>query len=150
MAWEVLAGASLVVMGLFFLPRYLKSGVATVPQFLEQRFDHHTRTITSLIFIVAYALILLPIILYTGATGLIGHSRFLDDHRHQQSDDQPVDCRLADRHHRLAVRDLRRTADGRRLRHAQRHRPPGGGISDSLVRTLRRRVGRPLRRARTR
>lgn len=72
MAWEVLAGVSLVVVGLFFLPRYLKSGVATVPEFLAQRFDHHTRTITSLIFIVAYALILLPIILYTGATGLIG------------------------------------------------------------------------------
>src|SRR5690606_3906796 len=53
-------------------PRYLKSGIATVPQFLEKRFDHHTRTITSMIFIIAYALILLPIILYTGATGLIG------------------------------------------------------------------------------
>jgi solute:Na+ symporter, SSS family len=72
MAWEVIAGASLVVMALFFLPRYLKSGIATVPQFLEKRFDHHTRTITSVIFIIAYALILLPIILYTGATGLIG------------------------------------------------------------------------------
>src|SRR5690606_2815536 len=72
MAWEVIAGASLVVMALFFLPRYLKSGIATAPQFLERRFDHHTRTITSIIFIIAYALILLPIILYTGATGLIG------------------------------------------------------------------------------
>ena len=27
MAWEVIAGASLVVMALFFLPRYLKSGI---------------------------------------------------------------------------------------------------------------------------
>ena len=72
MAWEVIAGASLVLMALYFLPRYLKSGIATVPQFLEKRFDHHTRTITSIIFIIAYALILLPIILYTGATGLIG------------------------------------------------------------------------------
>lgn len=72
MAWEVIAGLSLVVMGLFFLPRYLRAGVATVPQFLERRFDHHTRTITTIIFIVAYAVILLPIVLYTGATGLIG------------------------------------------------------------------------------
>ena len=71
MAWEVIAGMSLVVMALFFLPRYLKSGVATVPEFLEKRFDESTRTITTLIFIVAYAGILLPIILYTGATGLI-------------------------------------------------------------------------------
>ncbi|RMG39480.1 MAG: solute:sodium symporter family transporter [Planctomycetota bacterium] len=72
MAWEVIAGLSLVVMGLFFLPRYLRGGVATVPQFLAQRFDRHTRTITTVIFIAAYAAILLPIVLYTGATGLIG------------------------------------------------------------------------------
>lgn len=72
MAWEVIAGASLVVMALLFLPRYLKSGIATIPQFLENRFDSTTRSITSIIFIVAYAGILLPIILYTGATGLMG------------------------------------------------------------------------------
>ncbi|MBI1310456.1 solute:sodium symporter family transporter [bacterium] len=72
MAWEVIAACSLVIMGLYFLPKYLKSGIATVPEFLEKRFDERTRTITSLIFIVAYAGILLPIILYTGATGLNG------------------------------------------------------------------------------
>jgi SSS family solute:Na+ symporter len=72
MAWEVIAGMSLVFMALYFLPRYLRSGIATVPQFLAERYDGTTRTITSLIFIVAYAGILLPIILYTGATGLAG------------------------------------------------------------------------------
>lgn len=72
MAWEVIAAMSLVFMALFFLPKYLRSGIATVPQFLEERFDSTTRTITSIIFIVAYAGILLPIILYTGATGLAG------------------------------------------------------------------------------
>jgi len=72
MAWEVIAVVALVSMALFFLPRFLKSGIATVPQFLEMRFDHGTRTITALIFLVAYAAILLPIILYTGARGLSG------------------------------------------------------------------------------
>jgi SSS family solute:Na+ symporter len=72
MAWEVLAGASLVFMALYFLPKYLRSGIATIPQFLELRFDAKTRAITSFIFILAYAAILLPIILYTGATGLMG------------------------------------------------------------------------------
>src|SRR6056297_4366862 len=32
MAWEVIAGLSLVVMALFFLPRYLQRGITTVPQ----------------------------------------------------------------------------------------------------------------------
>lgn len=70
MAWEVIAAVSLVILGLFYLPRYLKSGIATVPQFLEKRFDDGTRAITTLIFLVAYAGILLPIILYTGAKGM--------------------------------------------------------------------------------
>ncbi len=70
MAWEVVAVVALVAMAIFFLPRFLKSGVTTIPQFLEQRFDHRTGVITNLIFLVAYALILLPIVLYTGAKGL--------------------------------------------------------------------------------
>ena len=70
MAWEVIAAMSLVIMALIFLPKYLKSGIATVPQFLEERFDIGTRKITTFIFIIAYAGILLPIVLYTGATGM--------------------------------------------------------------------------------
>jgi solute:Na+ symporter, SSS family len=69
-AWEVVAAMALVLMALAFLPYYLRSGVATVPQFLNERFDSTTRSITSIIFIAAYTAILLPIILYTGATGL--------------------------------------------------------------------------------
>ena len=72
MVWEVVAVLGLVAMALFFLPRFLKSGIATLPQYLEIRFDHKTRVITSMVFLIAYAVILLPIILYTGATGLIG------------------------------------------------------------------------------
>ncbi len=72
MVWEVVAVIALVAMALFFLPRFLRSGVATVPQYLEIRFDHQTQVITNLIFLVAYVGILLPIILYTGATGMIG------------------------------------------------------------------------------
>ncbi|MCH2205404.1 MAG: solute:sodium symporter family transporter [Lentisphaerales bacterium] len=71
MAWEVIAAVSLVIMALFFLPRFLRSGIATVPQFLEERFNSTTRKITSLIFIFAYTVILLPLILYTGATGMV-------------------------------------------------------------------------------
>lgn len=72
MAWEVIAGASLVIMALFFLPKYLRAGISTIPEFLEMRYNSLTRAITSFVFIIAYAFILLPIILYTGATGLSG------------------------------------------------------------------------------
>ncbi len=51
---------------------FLRCGVTTVPEYLAKRFDRQTQSICTLIFLSAYALILLPIILYTGATGLIG------------------------------------------------------------------------------
>ena len=72
MAWEVIAGASLIVLALFFLPRYLKSGISTIPQFLEERYGSGVRALTTLIFIVAYMLILLPFVLFSGARGLSG------------------------------------------------------------------------------
>lgn len=72
MVWEVVAVVALVVMAWFFLPRFLRSGVATVPQYLEIRFDHQTQVITNLIFLLAYVGILLPIILYTGAIAMMG------------------------------------------------------------------------------
>jgi SSS family solute:Na+ symporter len=72
MAWEVVAVLALAAMAVFFLPRFLRSGVTTVPEFLHRRFDHGTQVICNLIFLSAYAIILLPIILYTGATGLAG------------------------------------------------------------------------------
>ncbi|WDE96116.1 solute:sodium symporter family transporter [Lentisphaera profundi] len=70
MVWEVFAVVALVLMALFFLPKFLRSGIATVPQYLEVRFDHKTRMIVDMIFLTAYAVILLPIVLYSGAKGL--------------------------------------------------------------------------------
>lgn len=70
MCWEVIAGCSLVVLALVFLPRYLKSGITTIPQFLEERYGSHTRALTTGIFIVAYMLILLPFVLFSGASAL--------------------------------------------------------------------------------
>ncbi len=70
MAWEVVAVIALVLMALFFLPRFLKTGITTVPQFLENRFDKSTQTLANSIFLAAYAFLLIPIILYSGAMGL--------------------------------------------------------------------------------
>lgn len=71
MVWEVVAVVALVFMAWFFLPRFLRSGVATVPQYLSLRFDEQTQLIANVIFLFAYVVVLLPIILFTGATGLI-------------------------------------------------------------------------------
>ena len=72
MAWELLAVFALILMALFFLPRFLRSGVTTVPEYLAMRFSRSTGALTNIIFLLAYTFGLLPIILYTGATGLNG------------------------------------------------------------------------------
>jgi solute:Na+ symporter, SSS family len=70
MAWETLAVVALVLMALYFLPRYLKSGITTVPQFLEYRFGRNMRTVASFIFMYALIVAFLPFVLYAGAITL--------------------------------------------------------------------------------
>ena len=72
MAWETLAAIAMVVTAVFLLPRYLKGGLTTVPQFLSRRFDVSTKTITSALFLTGYVVVLLPIILYSGSVAISG------------------------------------------------------------------------------
>lgn len=72
MAWETLAAIAMIITALYLLPRYLKSGLITVPEFLENRFDKTTKTITSILFLTGYAVVLLPVILYSGSVALSG------------------------------------------------------------------------------
>jgi SSS family solute:Na+ symporter len=71
MAWEVVAVVALVLMAIFFLPKFLRTGITTVPQFLEKRYDRNAQSIANTIFLLAYTFLLIPLILYTGAVGLI-------------------------------------------------------------------------------
>src|SRR6056300_441016 len=72
MAWETLAAIAMVVTAIFLLPRYLKGGLTTVPQFLATRFDIQTKTITSVLFLTGYVVVLLPVILYSGSVAISG------------------------------------------------------------------------------
>ena len=71
MCWETLAAMAMVVTALFLLPRYLKGGLTTVPQFLEKRYDTTTKTIASGLFLSGYAIVLLPVVLYSGALAMV-------------------------------------------------------------------------------
>lgn len=72
MVWETLAAIAMVITALYLLPKYLKGGITTVPQFLKDRFDTSTKTITSGLFLTGYVVVLLPIILYSGSVALSG------------------------------------------------------------------------------
>ena len=72
MVWETLAAIAMVVTAMFLLPRYLKDGLTTVPGFLAKRFDVATKTLTSILFLTGYVVVLLPIILYSGSLAISG------------------------------------------------------------------------------
>jgi len=72
MVWETLAAIAMIVTALFLLPRYLKGGLTTVPQFLSKRFDVATKTGTSILFLTGYVVVLLPVILYSGSLAISG------------------------------------------------------------------------------
>lgn len=67
MVWETLAALAMVVTAIWLLPRYLKGGISTVPQYLEERYDTMTKTLVSGLFLSGYVVVLLPIVLYSGA-----------------------------------------------------------------------------------
>ncbi len=72
MVWETLAAIAMVVTAVFLLPRYLKGGLTTVPGFLAKRFDITTKTLTSVLFLSGYVVVLLPVILYSGSLAISG------------------------------------------------------------------------------
>tara|TARA_B110000238_G_scaffold49261_1_gene53561 strand:- start:116 stop:1762 length:1647 start_codon:yes stop_codon:yes gene_type:complete len=72
MVWETLAAIAMVVTAIFLLPRYLKGGLTTVPGFLAKRFDVTTKTLTSVLFLTGYVVVLLPVILYSGSLAISG------------------------------------------------------------------------------
>jgi SSS family solute:Na+ symporter len=59
-AWVVL------MLGWVFLPFYARSGVFTMPEFLEKRFDERSRWILSVFSIVAYVLTKISVTIYAG------------------------------------------------------------------------------------
>jgi len=72
MVWETLAAVAMIITAIFLLPKYLKGGLTTVPGFLARRFDTTTKTLTSVLFLSGYVVVLLPVILYSGSLAISG------------------------------------------------------------------------------
>lgn len=69
-AYEVIAAVAMVFTAFVLLPKYLKGGISTIPQFLEKRYGKLTKTIVSILFLMAYAISMLPTVLYSGALAI--------------------------------------------------------------------------------
>jgi len=65
-SYEWMAAITLVVVGFFFLPYFLRAGIYTMPEFLEVRYNATARTIMAVGTIFLY-LVLLGSVTYSGA-----------------------------------------------------------------------------------
>ncbi|MRX64905.1 solute:sodium symporter family transporter [Maribacter luteus] len=69
-AWEVTSAIALVIAAIFFIPKFLKMGLTTIPEFLEKRFDGAIRSIVAFLLMSSFVITLLPIVLYSGAINI--------------------------------------------------------------------------------
>ncbi len=71
-SYEWMSAITLVLVAWWLLPKFLKVGIYTMPEFLEYRFDSATRSIMALYLMAAYIIVFLATVLYSGAQGLNG------------------------------------------------------------------------------
>ncbi len=67
MGWEVTSAVALVILAYVLMPKYMKSGLTTIPEFIGERYDSATHKLVSFIVLVSYLIVMLPTILYAGA-----------------------------------------------------------------------------------
>ncbi len=66
-SYEWMAAITLVVVGVVFLPRFLKCGIYTIPEFLEYRYDVVSRTIMAIVSLVILVGVPTATVVFSGA-----------------------------------------------------------------------------------
>ncbi len=66
-SYEWMAALTLLIVGKFFLPIFLKNGIYTMPQFLEQRFGPRIRTLMAIFWLALYIFVNLTSIMWLGS-----------------------------------------------------------------------------------
>lgn len=72
MCWGMSSIFAMVLVSEFLMPVYLRIGAITTPDFLGLRFDRQTQRLVSLIFLLSYAVNLIPAVLYGCAVAMNG------------------------------------------------------------------------------
>ena len=69
-SYEWMAAITLILVGKYFLPIFLKHGIVTMPQFLEQRYDANVRMTLAVFWLGVYVFVNLTSILWLGALAI--------------------------------------------------------------------------------
>ncbi len=69
-SYEWMSALTLVIVARWFMPRYLAGRIGTMPEFLERRFSSPARSWLAFYMLVAYVLVALATVLYSGSLAL--------------------------------------------------------------------------------
>jgi SSS family solute:Na+ symporter len=69
-SYEWMAALTLIIVGKYFLPIFIKKGLYTIPEFVEKRYSKNLKTILAVFWIALYVFVNLTTVLYLGALAL--------------------------------------------------------------------------------
>jgi SSS family solute:Na+ symporter len=69
-SYEWMAAITLIIVGKYFLPIFIKQGLYTIPEFIERRFNTNLKTILAVFWIALFIFVNLTSVLYLGAKAL--------------------------------------------------------------------------------
>jgi SSS family solute:Na+ symporter len=69
-SYEWMAALTLIVVGKYLLPIFLKNEIYTMPQYLEQRFDNKVKTTLALFWLAVYVFVNLTAVLWLGGLAI--------------------------------------------------------------------------------
>jgi SSS family solute:Na+ symporter len=66
-SYEWMAAITLVVVAFFFLPKFLRAGIYTIPEFLEYRYNETARSLMAVFMIIIYVFVTFAAVVYSGS-----------------------------------------------------------------------------------
>ena len=69
-SYEWTAAVAMVLVALFFLPKFLRTGITTIPEYLEHRYSASARGLMASYMMFAYVFVAIAAVVYAGALNL--------------------------------------------------------------------------------
>lgn len=69
-SYELMAALTLIIVGKYFLPIFIKEGISTMPEFLEKRYDIRTRNIMAVFWVALFVGVNITAILLLGSKAI--------------------------------------------------------------------------------
>jgi len=68
--WQLLGSVFIVIISMTLLPKFLRAGIYTMPEYLEYRYNTAARAVMAILTVIIYAVVMLPAVLYSGGVTL--------------------------------------------------------------------------------